>query len=159
MLVEHGAEVHAIDVAPIGIADVAPHHCDLGEEQSIDDVLGNLPETVDVLFNCAGVPNGGRFSPEEVLRINWLGLRQLTERVLDRMQSGAIVHVASTAGRGWVDRADLLDELVQLDTFDDGVQWIRAHLDECGDGYALSKEAVRYYTMWRGVQTVRQGCE
>ncbi len=163
-----GAEVIVLDIAPppttgpagpAGTGDVIDHRrCDLGDPASIDVAVEALPAEIHGLLNCAGVPNGGRFSAEDVLRINWLGLRHLTERLLPRIAGdGAVVHIASTAGRDWSTRQRLHDELMRAASFDDGLAALRANRGEWGDGYALSKEAVQYYTMWRSVQLLPTG--
>ena len=158
LLLEHGAEVHAVDVVPVSRSVAGAHIADLGDREAIDLAVQGLPARVDVLLNCAGIPNGGRFSPEQVMRVNWLGLRHLTEALVPRMRrGGSVVHVASTAGRGWSDRPDVMTELMAASTFADGLAWVRDHPDVCGDGYALSKEAVQYYTMWRALQTLDDG--
>lgn len=158
----HGADVVMLDIAPPAINPTAERlvnrRCDLGDPSSIDGAVAELPADIDGLLNCAGVPNGGRFSAEHVLRVNWLGLRHLTEQLLPRMSSdGAVVHIASTAGREWSTRQPLHDELMSATGFDDGLAALRAHRDQWGDGYALSKEAVQYYTLWRSVQLLPTG--
>ena len=81
----------------------------MADPASIDQALTHLPSSIDMLFNCAGVPNGGRFGPAEVMAINWLGLRHLSESLLDRIPAeGSITHVASTAGRLWAVHIDEL---------------------------------------------------
>ncbi len=166
-----GATVHAIDIKPgESEPDSKPggsdsdgaqptyHRCDLGRQASIDETVAALPDRVDVLVNCAGVPNGGRFSGHDVMAVNWLGLRHLTESLLPRMEDGgSVVHVASTAGRDWMSRPAVHQELMAAETFADGLRWLEANPDVFGDGYVLSKEAVQYYTLWRSVQLLRRG--
>ncbi len=156
LFVRAGAAVHALDVADPEKTDERPaarHFCDLADPVSIDTTVARLPRRVDVLVNCAGVPNGGRFSGQQVMRINWLGLRYLTESLLPRLQGGgSVVHVASTAGRNWPDRERAHRELMAATTYGEGLAWIDANPDIVGDGYTLSKEAVQYYTLWRSVQ-------
>ncbi len=154
-LIELGARVHTLDIAPVAAEVAMAIQCDLGDRHSIGAALELLPTEVDTLFNCAGVPNGGRFSPGEVMAINWLGLRQLTESLLGRMQpEAAIVHVASTAGRGWPAHEQELRELMDVADFEAGAEWVDAHADLVGDGYSFSKEAVQWYTMWRSLQVL-----
>ncbi|MEM9132780.1 MAG: coniferyl-alcohol dehydrogenase [Actinomycetota bacterium] len=157
----HGAEVHTIDVVPVEVASGragTDHRCDLGRRAAIDAVIDALPDRIDTLMNCAGVPNGGRFTPETVMRVNWLGLRHLTEAVLPRVpDGGAVVHVASTAGRHWADRVTHHRELMAATTFGEGDAWLAANADVYGDGYSFSKEAVQFYTMWRAVQLLPRG--
>ncbi|MDH3295133.1 MAG: coniferyl-alcohol dehydrogenase [Acidimicrobiia bacterium] len=156
-----GADVHALDIAypasdriPGGdTSSVTAHQCDLGSRSSIDAALAALPPAVDVLMNCAGVPNGGRFDVDQVMTVNWFGLRHLTENLLERMPNGSsVVHVASTAGRAWGDRVELHQSLMAARSFDEGMAWLADNRHLCGDGYVVSKEAVQYYTLWRAVQ-------
>jgi NAD(P)-dependent dehydrogenase (short-subunit alcohol dehydrogenase family) len=157
LLAAQGAELHVLDLATAA-GDIAFHPCDLGRQASIDIAVDRLPGTIHALMNCAGIPNGGRFSPEEVMRVNWLGLRHLTERLLPRMApDGAVVHIASTAGRDWARRVDHHRALMAADSFEAGLAWVTAHPEVCGDGYAFSKEAVQYYTLWRSVQLLPTG--
>lgn len=164
LFLDAGADVHAVDLHdPVGgngssTGRVVGHRCDIGDRGQLDRTVAALPDRVDVLVNCAGIPNGGRFSGEQVMRVNWLGLRHLTEALLPRMDDGgSVVHVASTAGRDWAARPDLHAELMAVDDFDDGVAWLAANPDRYGDGYVVSKEAVQYYTMWRSVQLLPRG--
>lgn len=150
-----GSRVHTLDVAPVGPSVTLAVDCDLGDRGSIDAALELLPSTVDVVFNCAGVPNGGRFDAAQVMAINWLGLRHLTESLLPRIGAdGSIVHVASTAGRGWPAHEDELRSLMSAESFEAGAAWIGEHGATVGDGYSFSKEAVQWYTMWRGLQVL-----
>lgn len=157
-LVERGATVHAIDVASITARGATSHECDLRDLAALDDTIAALPATVDAVFNCAGLPNGGRFTPVEIMQVNWLALRHLTEALLPRMpDNSAVVHVASTAGRAWPERTELHAELMAAETWPAGLAWIESHLDVIGDGYSFSKEAVQYYTMWKSLQTITNG--
>jgi NAD(P)-dependent dehydrogenase (short-subunit alcohol dehydrogenase family) len=167
LVLDHGATVHALDVAPVapttgpgadgansnGQHRLSVHHCDLGNQASIDAAIEALPASVDIVMNCAGIPNGPRFSPQEVMRVNWLGLRHLTERLLPRMTAGgAVVHIASTAGRDWATNVAHHKALMAAADYQAGLAWVEANPDVYGDGYAFSKEAVQYYTLWRSVQ-------
>lgn len=158
LLLAAGARVHTLDVAAVEAPVASQQLCDLGDIASIDAAVAHLPDRVDVLMNCAGVPNGGRFSGREVLAINWLGLRHLTESLLPRIpEGGSVVHISSTAGRAWADRVAVHDELMAAASYGEGLAWAEAHPDEVGDGYVLSKEAVQFYTLWRSVQTLSLG--
>lgn len=161
LLQDHGATAHVLDTAAIDDevgSGATAHVCDLGQTSSIDRVVADLPDRIDVLMNCAGIPNGGRFSPVEVMRVNWLGLRHLTEALLPRMgPEASVVHIASTAGRGWPDRLAAHHELMAAATFDEGLAWIEGNSEIVGDGYPFSKEAVQFYTHWRSVQLLPTG--
>lgn len=153
-LLSANANVHTLDIAPVTAAVAQAIQCDLGDQPSIDRAVELLPPQVDVLLNCAGVPNGGRFTPDQVMAINWLGLRHLSESLLPRIPAGgAITHVASTAGRGWPDNVEHHRALMAAESFEDGRAWVEANAGVVGDGYSFSKQAVQYYTLWRALQT------
>ncbi len=157
-LVKRGAIVLCLDVVPIGIGGVSELFCDLSNEASIDRVVSQLPMAIDVLMNCAGVPNGGQFDGPTVVAINFLGLRHLTERILTRMAPGSsVVHIASTAGRAWEERRDVHQSLMEAASFSEGAALVAANQALVGDGYVFSKEAVQFYTHWRSVQLLHRG--
>lgn len=152
LLISHGADVHTLDIAKVDLDVAGDHRCDLGDPGSIDAAVEQLPASIDAVVNCAGLPNGGRFSAHEVMKVNWLGLRHVTEVVLARMPRGsAVVNVGSTAGRDWHVRAEPIAELLVRQGFDDSLDWIDDNAELVGDGYAFSKEVVHYYTTWRSV--------
>lgn len=152
-LIAANASVYTLDVAVVTAPVAQAVQCDLGDKASIDLALELMPGRVDWLMNCAGVPNGGRFTAPEVMAINWLGLRHLTEALLPRIPAGgSITHVASTAGRGWADNVEHHRMLMGADTFESGSAWVDTNGDIIGDGYSFSKQAVQFYTMWRALQ-------
>lgn len=172
---ELGAEVHAIDIADINSSTIATatanggssaadnpgsspaiaYRCDLSDRHQIDATVADLPGRIDALLNCAGIPNGGRFDGPKVMAVNWLGLRHLTESLLGRIPAGgAVVHVASTAGRDWARHRDTMEALMAASSFEAGADWVAANPDLVGDGYVLSKQAVQYYTLWRSLTTI-----
>jgi len=153
-----GADVHAIDLAPLPDGPHTSHRTDLGDPGSVSELIEQLPARMDVLVNCAGLPNGGRFSTEQIMAVNWFGLRMLTEGVLPRMPAGSsVVHVASTAARNWRQHQPELVELLAIESFDETMAWVAAHGDVVGDGYAFSKEAVLFYTLQRSASSVERG--
>ena len=120
--------------------------CDLCDPASIDAVLSQIDKPLHGLANVAGVP--GSLDGETVMRVNVLGLRQVTETLLPKLQPGsAIVQVASDAGSGWRKRLDLVRELIRQRTFEAGLQWVRDHPMSGPDSYSFSKEVVIVYAL------------
>jgi NAD(P)-dependent dehydrogenase (short-subunit alcohol dehydrogenase family) len=154
-LIKGGATVVSLDRNPPTAAVERHLTVDLADPSSIDGVVEELGSGWDALINVAGVP--GTAPSELVFKVNFLGLRHLTEAMFDRLEPGAsIVHVASIAGFGWPQRLDTLRELLTADTFESGLQWFRDHPQE-GNAYNFSKEAVIVYTMAMGTGLVEQG--
>ena len=84
--------------------------CDLSERDQIADLLGRVGR-VDVLVNNAGLGDIALFERSEygkletMMRVNMLGLVQLTRGVLDSMlarKAGGVLNISSSAGIAWV---------------------------------------------------------
>ena len=131
---------------------------DMGNPMSIDAAVATLTADgeppIDVLFNNAGV--AATLPSDTVMRINTLGLKRLTERLLPTMNTGgAIVNTASIAGNGWPGHLEQINALLAIDSWDEGVSWVAGNADAVGDGYAFSKECIQVYTM-RTAKTATQ---
>ncbi len=158
LLLEAGAEVYALDIADITKSVTLAQHVDLADPESIDGILDSLPPRIDALMHCAGVPGGTRFDPRTVVRVNFLGLRHLTEAVFDRMGDDAsVTSIASLAGGGWLGHRAELAELMATKDFAAADAWLNGRDDLVGDGYRFSKECVQYWTMWRSTTAIRSG--
>ena len=152
-LVELGAEVHALDVKPIGAPVKQSIQADLRDPASIDGALARLPQRVDALFNCAGLP-GPPFSNLDTMLVNFVGLRQLTEGVLPRMaRGGAVASITSVAGMGWRKNQDNLRAILATAGYAEARAWCEAHPD-VANGYLFSKQCIIWYTKTRAVELV-----
>ena len=157
MLLDAGANVYAVDIAGVDQAVHKYVRCDLGDPASIEVAVGALPDRVDVLMNCAGIPGKTRFSDLQVLQVNFLGLRMLTEAVFSRIPSGgSVVNIASIAGGRWFEHVPQIAELVATPDFAAGSAWIEGNTLP-NDAYSFSKELVQFYTMVRSVSSIKQG--
>ena len=98
-----GARVIGIDRNDPLISLDAFVKADLGDPASIEEAIGALPGKFDGLVNAAGVP--GTAPSDLVARVNYLGLRQLTEGIIEQLNPGAsIVNFASVLGGEWLQR-------------------------------------------------------
>ena len=157
LLAAAGAETYALDVAPVGGPVARAFETDCGDPASIDAALDAIGAPVHCVFNVAGVPQ--THASERVLAVNLLGLRHLTERVIDGAmgEGGAIAHVASTAGSTWANHLAEIKELLATDDFAAGTAWAASNLDALGDPYLFSKECVVVYTMMRAHGLIPRG--
>jgi len=145
LLRQRGAAVTVVDLPgrPVNIDDFVA--CDLGDPDSIDKALTELADGWDGLCNVAGIP--GTHPAYRVVAVNFLGLRHLTEGLLDRIRpGGTIVNVASTAGSLWQQNFETASALIHTATFNEGLAWYAAQPPGYPP-YNLSKEAVILYTM------------
>jgi NAD(P)-dependent dehydrogenase (short-subunit alcohol dehydrogenase family) len=158
LLLALGAEVHAMDIAPIDLPVAQALRVDLSDPASIDAAVAQLPKQVDRLFGCAGISAmylGKTFSPLHVVLVNFVGPRHLVESIVPRMpQDGAIALIASMSGSAWRDKLAKTDELLATPDFASAKKWLEDHVDDPevlgGDprlnmNYRFSKEALVTY--------------
>jgi NAD(P)-dependent dehydrogenase (short-subunit alcohol dehydrogenase family) len=148
LLVDLGAEVYALDIAPISVSVAQAIQVDIKDPQSIDTAMSGLPAEIGALFNCAGVPSPP-FNALDTVLINFCGLRYLTEALIPRIANGgAIASIASTAGMAWRPKLEKVAEFLALDnSFDSALQWMAENPESCADGYGFSKQCIIVYTM------------
>jgi NAD(P)-dependent dehydrogenase (short-subunit alcohol dehydrogenase family) len=157
ILVELGAEVHAVDIKKPEVTGLASYtECDLSQPEQIDATIAKIGSVVNALFNCAGLPN--TFPEQDVMLVNFCGLRHLTEAVIPKMIEGsAIASIASTAGIGWLMNMELLGGLLATSDFAAARAWCEAHPEVRANPYGLSKEAINAYTALRSFTLAQQG--
>jgi len=157
ILVDLGAEVHAIDIKKPDVTGLASYtQCDLREPAQIDDAVKKIGKIVNALFNCAGLPN--TFPELDVMLVNFCGLRLLTEAVIPNLLPGsAIASIASTAGIGWMQNMDVLFGLLATPDFSAARVWCEQHPKELANAYGFSKEAINAYTAMRSFTLAADG--
>jgi NAD(P)-dependent dehydrogenase (short-subunit alcohol dehydrogenase family) len=156
LLLSLGAEVHGIDFKDSALDLASFQRADLRDAASIDAAVAGIGGHVDALFNCAGLPQTA--PPLDVMKVNFIGTRYLTERVIPLMgEGGAIASISSTGGLGWSRRMKIVLELVQAASFDDAVTWATNNPDVVREGYAFSKEAVIVWTMLTSSHLIKRG--
>ena len=135
---------------------------DLSEQAAIDAAVRQLPERIDALCNVAGVP--GTASVDLVARVNYLGLRHLAQRLVDRMPpGGSIVNIASILGAEWPQRLDVHKALAETPHFEAGLAWLAKHPVPQQTCYQYFKEALIVWTIthsqkWLVERGVRMNC-
>jgi len=145
MLVELGAEVHGADIKPSLVSLSSFTEVDLKNPDSIAAGIASIGGKVDALFNVSGLPQ--TFPGEDVVTVNFLGIRAWTEGWLPHLNPGAaIVTVSSLAGMGYLGRQPLVREFMGFTDFAAARQWYLDHAEDAGDPYTLSKEAINTWT-------------
>jgi NAD(P)-dependent dehydrogenase (short-subunit alcohol dehydrogenase family) len=150
-----GAEVTSLDRNTPTAAAARHIEVDLANPRSIDAALERLDGQFDGLMNVAGIP--GTAPADQVLAVNSLAVRQLTEAFFQRLRPGGTVTiVSSTAGFGWPARLETIRDLLATDTFEEGAAWFKAHPQQ-GNAYNFSKEVTSVYTMSMGLALAQMG--
>jgi NAD(P)-dependent dehydrogenase (short-subunit alcohol dehydrogenase family) len=141
-----GAIVVGIDVKEVAGACDEFILCDLSNPSSIDEAVAQIIEPIHGLANIAGIP--GIFPSDLVFKVNYLGLRRLTDALLPRLESGAsVVNCASTAGAGWRNRKDACVEILSESDWDNSLRIFKAMDMNAITTYDFTKEVVILYTM------------
>jgi NAD(P)-dependent dehydrogenase (short-subunit alcohol dehydrogenase family) len=158
LLVELGAEVHGFDFKESSVPMASFTQIDLRDPATIEAAVAGVGGKIDALFNCAGLPGGGAFSPMDTMKVNFIGTRHMTETVLPLMGEGAaIISIASTGGLGWSRRVPVHMELLATQGFDGALAWCESNMEHVSEGYAFSKEAVIVWTQFMGAQLIKRG--
>lgn len=157
-----GARVIGMDR---NVPNLSLHHfieVDLSDPAAIDAAVASLPDEIDSLCNIAGVP--GTAPLDLVTKVNYLGLRYLSEQVLPKMVNGAaIVNVASILGIEWPDRVGIHKTLAGISDFTEAEAWLAAKAVDQETCYQYFKEALIVWTLsqafpWFRDHNVRMNC-
>jgi NAD(P)-dependent dehydrogenase (short-subunit alcohol dehydrogenase family) len=161
---ELGGEVHVLDLREPSSPVASFSRTDLGDPASIAEAVERIAGPVHALFNCQGISGTAPGTTSlDVMRVNFLGVRHLTELILPLVPpGGAVASISSVGGLGWPQRLSELRELLDTDGFDEGVEWVEEQSSDWlgvvfPTSYAFSKEAVIAYTMRRCVAAIGAG--
>jgi NAD(P)-dependent dehydrogenase (short-subunit alcohol dehydrogenase family) len=164
ILGELGGEVHVLDLREPSAPAASFSPTDLGDPASIAEAVDRVGGPVHALFNCQGISGTAPgMQSIDVLRVNFLGVRELTELVLPLIPSGgAVASISSSGGLGWPQRLPQVLELLETGSFDEGLAWVEQQTagflaEVFPTSYAFSKEAVIVYTMQRCVTSIAAG--
>lgn len=160
-LQQQGAKVIGVDQNETDNCDEF-YQADLSDKVSIDALIKKLPTGTNGLANIAGLPPTA--AAEQVMRVNLLGLRYLTDSIVSKLaEHASIVNLASLAGFGWADATNEVKAALALNLDDDIAAFSLANaLDTDARSYFLSKEALIVWTMqnrwtWRD-RGIRMNC-
>jgi NAD(P)-dependent dehydrogenase (short-subunit alcohol dehydrogenase family) len=128
---------------------------DMGDTASIEAAVKALPARIDGLINAAGV--SGMADKDLVARVNFLGLRHLTEALVPNLQNGgAVVNITSILGAEWQKRLDAHKALSATKTYAEGAAWLAANPVAQETCYQYFKEALIVWTKKRGYDLFMQ---
>ena len=140
-LLAAGANVIALDRNASDLKVEQFISVDFTQPETITAAAKQINGEIDVLLNIAGVP--GTLDPEVVMRVNVLGLRMLTDLLIDRIRrGGSVTHVASIAGAQWAAHLDEVQRLLATPDYETGVAWVKDHPMDGKRAYDFSKECV-----------------
>lgn len=122
---------------------------DMGDPAAIDSAIEALPKRIDALVNAAGV--SGLADKDVVARVNYLGLRHLTEALVPHLaKGGAVVNITSILGAEWPKRVEDHKALAATPSFAEGAAWLAQNPVPQETCYQYFKEALVVWTKKRG---------
>ncbi|MBU8833504.1 coniferyl-alcohol dehydrogenase [Mycolicibacterium goodii] len=155
-----GARVTGLDLRAPASGTGCDAFCemDLADPDSVDAAAAAIDGPVHALFNVAGV-SSGIGNPLLVVRINFLGTRQFTELLVDRIvDGGSITSVSSLAASSYHENRAVTAGLVNTRSVEEGLRWCAENPDALADGgYRLSKEAIILYGMSKAAELGARG--
>ena len=155
-LVRLGAEVHGVDIKQSPVDMASFHQVDLRDTAQIDAALRDIGGPLDASFYCAGLPQ--TFPKLDVMKVNLIHMRYWNEQVADLMPNGgALAMIASTAGHGWRDNRELIEEVLATPDAAAGVAWCEKNEERYGDAYAFSKMCIQLYTGKLAAPFIKRG--
>ncbi|MEM7410303.1 MAG: SDR family oxidoreductase [Myxococcota bacterium] len=153
-LVDMGAEVIALDIAPITAPVKQSIEVDLADPASIEAAVAKIDGEIPKLFVCAGVPGPPRWDAQQTMVVNFVGVRAITEALLPQVpRGGAVALISSVAGIGYAKQLEKLNELCATPDFAAAKAWCEANPD-VATGYLGSKQALIVYTKRRASELV-----
>lgn len=145
LLRAQGARVLGVDVRTPADGAHDFYQADLGARMDLDRLVEAMPHGIDGLANIAGLPP--THAPAQVLRVNLLAPRYLTQALVPKFADGAsIVNLASAAGAGWPRSVAAIRASSALD-FTDAAAFCDEHKIEGPRSYFFSKEALIAWTI------------
>ncbi|BCQ10091.1 3-alpha-hydroxysteroid dehydrogenase [Mycobacterium heckeshornense] len=152
---ELGAEVVAMDYAPITHEVAQTVSVDLADRASIDTALEQVDGPIHAIFSAAGVADGPK-----LMRINFIGHRHLIETLLDdgRLPRGsAVCFISSVGGIGWESDLPRLQEFLATPDYESADAWVKAHEPEGIIHYGFSKQAINAYVATKAYPFMAKG--
>ena len=156
LLAAKGAKIIALDLKEPETGDYKYIPVDFTDLESVNYAASQIPEQVDALCNIAGVPP--TVGEEITLKVNFLGLKDFTERVLPKLSDNAsIVNMASLAGFDWRSSLPAIQTFIRLTLADDIEPFCRGKYIEGPRAYFFSKEVLRVWTMQNALKLKARG--
>jgi NAD(P)-dependent dehydrogenase (short-subunit alcohol dehydrogenase family) len=152
----HAEQIIAVDIKPCDGPIDQFILADLSDPSAVDDAIHRLPESIDVLFNNAGV--AATLPLPIVMGVNVLAPQRLIAGLHQRMPAGsAVVNTASTAGGGFMERLAQILELLAIDDWRQCLDWVEAHPELTRNPYGFSKECAQVLTLLQAAPLAKRG--
>ena len=156
-LVELGAEVHVFDLKEPDAEVKSFQRVDLKDPAAITEAVTKVGGPINALFNCAGLP-GPPFAGTDVMMVNFLAARHLTNAAAALMpEGGAVCTISSAAAFGWENNLGQVADLIATPDYESGRAWCEENEKVVGEGYLFSKQAIVAWTLHAALDLAPKG--
>lgn len=157
LFLAEGAEVIAVQNRSPAEYATARVTMSLGDRESIIQACDQIPDTIDILCNVAGLGADGS-TAEEVIGVNFIGTKLFTEGLIDRVSpTGCVLNFSSTAGRNWRRDIALIKRILAMTDFSDVAPFWQSLGLAHQYSYNLAKGAVTVWSMKLATQYAKTG--
>lgn len=113
-----------------------------------------IGKPIDVLINAQGLLKEG--VPDLVVLVNFLGLRAITEKVMETMPAGGSIVSVVTSLPALPSDLSAMRKFIELPVAE-ALEYCRANPDEVGDGYGFSKFRLVVWSLDAAFENARRG--
>lgn len=154
ILVQLGAEVHVFDLRQPTSNVASYRSVDLGDPVAGTAAVEALGCPIDVLVNAQGLFREG--IPLQVVQVNFLGLRAVSDAVLQSMPAGgSVVSIASQLPPLPADLS-AMRRFIDL-SYSEAIEYCGSNPDEVGDGYGFSKFRLAVWSLDAALRNASRG--
>jgi NAD(P)-dependent dehydrogenase (short-subunit alcohol dehydrogenase family) len=149
-----GAEIHVFDLQEPRTEVASYRSVDLSDPGAGIAAVGAIGQPIDVLINAQGLFKEGL--AVQVVRVNFIGLRAVADKVLESMPAGgSVVSIATQL-------PPLPSDLSGMRTFIDlphsaAIEYCERHPEEIGDGYGFSKFRLALWSLDTALAHAKRG--
>lgn len=154
VLAELGAEVHVFDLREPPVSVASYQAVDLGDPAAGIAAVEAIGKPIDVLINAQGLLKEG--VPLQVVSVNFLGLRAITDKVLQTMQAGGSIVSVATSLPPLPSDLSAMRRFIDLSAAE-AIDYCRANPDEVGDGYGFSKFRLVIWSLDTALENAKRG--
>lgn len=130
---------------------------DLSDPKSINSAAELINEDINILCNIAGLPPRDGLQAK-ILKVNFLGTRYLTQRLMDQLVNGAaVINVASRAGAFWQENIEQVKSFLALPEDAETESFCAENDIDSVRAYNLSKEAIIAWTIAETEKSIARG--
>lgn len=154
ILSQLGAQIHVFDLQAPSAQAASYRSVDLGDPVAGIAAVEELENPIDVLINAQGLFKEGMGA--QVVRVNFIGLRAVADKVLETMPAGGSVVSIATQLPPLPSDLSAMRAFIDLPSAE-AIEYCETHPDEIGDGYGFSKFRLAVWSLDAALKHAKRG--